>query len=43
MLARAQRLDLRHRREGGTTAGKRPVHRKEEDDEPAFVYGAAWA
>ena len=43
-LARAQRLDLRHRREGATTARKRPTHRTSgEDDEPAFVYGVALA
>jgi hypothetical protein len=44
VLARVQRLDLRHRREGGTTVHKRPTRRaRDEDDEGAFVYGAAWA
>jgi|SRR4051812_49064270 hypothetical protein len=44
VLAQAQRLDLRHRREGGTTAHRRPERRaRDEDDEGGFVYGAAWA
>lgn len=44
VLARAERLDPRHRRERGTTARKRPAYRaRDEDDEPAFVYGAVWA
>ena len=44
MLARMQRLDLRHRRESGTTVHKRPVRRaRDEDDEGVFVCGAAWA
>jgi hypothetical protein len=44
MLARLQRLDLRHRRERGTTVHKRPARRaRDEDDEGAFVYGVAWA
>jgi hypothetical protein len=44
MLARLQRLDLRHRRERGTMVHKRPARRaRDEDDEGVFVYGAAWA
>ena len=44
LLARVQRLDLRHRREGGTAIRKRPVRRAgDEDEEGVFVYGAAWA
>jgi hypothetical protein len=44
MLARVQRLDLRHRRERGTAIRKRPVRRaRDEDDEGVFVCGAAWA
>jgi hypothetical protein len=44
VLARLQRLDLRHRRERGTAIRKRPVRRAgDEDDIGVFVYGAAWA
>jgi hypothetical protein len=44
VLARVQRLDLRHRREGGTMVHKRPAPRaRDEHDEGAFVYGTAWA
>jgi hypothetical protein len=44
ILARLQRLDLRHRREGGTTIRKRPVRRaSDEDDEGMFAHGVAWA
>ena len=43
-LARVQRLDLRHRREGGTALRRRPPRRaSDEDDEGVFVHGAAWA
>jgi hypothetical protein len=43
VLARVQWLDVRHRRENNVTA-KRPKSRaRDEDDEGAFVYGAAWA
>jgi hypothetical protein len=42
--ARVQRLDVRHRRTSGTASRKRPANRaRDEDDEPAFVYGVAWA
>jgi hypothetical protein len=44
MLARMQRLDIRHRRERSTAIRKRPVRRaRDEDDEGVFVFGAAWA
>jgi hypothetical protein len=43
VLARVQRLDVRHRRRNNVTA-KRPKSRaRDEDDEGAFVYGVAWA
>lgn len=42
-LTRLQRLDLRHRREGGAATRKRLARRASDDDEPAFVYGVAWA
>jgi hypothetical protein len=43
VLARVQRLDVRHRREDSLTA-KRPTRRaRDEDDEGAVVYGVAWA
>jgi hypothetical protein len=44
LLARVQRLDLRHRREGGTAVRRRPPRRaSDDDDEGVFVHGAAWA
>ena len=44
VFARAQRLDLRHRRASGTAPRKRPASRaRDEEDEGAFVCGAAWA
>jgi hypothetical protein len=44
VLARMQRLDLRHRREGGPTVRKRPARRaSDEDDIGAVIYDAAWA
>jgi len=44
LLARLQRLDVRHRREGGTAVRKRPVRRaSDEDDEGVFAPGVAWA
>ena len=44
MLARVQRLDIRHRREHGVTTRKRPTSRaRDDDDEGVFVYGVAWA
>jgi len=44
MLARVQRFDIRHRREHGVAMRKRPARRaRDEDDEPVFVCGAAWA
>jgi hypothetical protein len=42
-LARLQRLDVRHRREGGAPTRKRPARRaRDEDDIGAIVCGAAW-
>jgi hypothetical protein len=44
VLARAQRLDLRHRREGGPTQRKWLARRaSDEDDIGAFIYDAVWA
>jgi hypothetical protein len=44
LLTRLQRLDVRHRREGGTTVRKRPVRRaSDEDDEGVLACGVAWA
>ena len=44
VLARVQRLDVRHRRENGVTVRRRQKSRaRDEDDEGVFVYGAAWA
>ena len=44
VLARMQRLDIRHGRERSTAIRKRPVRRaRDEDDEGVFVFGAAWA
>ena len=44
ILARAQRLDVRHRRASGTAPRKRPASRaRDEEDGAAVVYGAAWA
>ena len=44
VLARVQRLDLRHRRASGTAPRKRPASRaRDEEDKGAFVYGVAWA
>jgi hypothetical protein len=44
VLARAQRLDVRHRRDNSVAVRKRPKSRaRDEDDEGLFVYGAAWA
>jgi hypothetical protein len=44
VLARLQRLDLRHRRERSTAIRKRPVRRtRDEDDIGAVIYDAAWA
>jgi hypothetical protein len=44
-LARIQRRDVRHRREGGATTHKRPARRtRGEEEEPVFICGAAaWA
>ena len=43
MFARAQRRDVRHRRENNVTT-KRPKSRaRDDDDEGVFVDGAAWA
>ena len=44
ILARAQRLDVRHRRASGAAPRKRPARRaRDEDDGSAVVYGVAWA
>ena len=44
MLARVQRLDVRHRRENGVTVRRRPKNRaRDEDGEGAVVHGLAWA
>ncbi|HKU09511.1 MAG TPA: hypothetical protein VJR30_25875 [Bradyrhizobium sp.] len=44
VLARLQRLDVRHRRENGALTRERPVKRASgEDDEPVLAYGVAWA
>jgi hypothetical protein len=44
ILARAQRLDVRHRRASGAAPRKRPARRaRDEDDGGAFVCGVAWA
>ena len=43
VLARMQRLDIRHRRQGGATTRRRPARRvSDEDDIGAVVCGAAW-
>jgi hypothetical protein len=39
----AQRLDFRHRRERHVGHRRRPISRASDDDEPAAVYGLAWA
>jgi hypothetical protein len=44
LLAGLQRLDFRHRREGGARRRKGAASRtRNEDDEPAVIYGLAWA
>jgi hypothetical protein len=43
LLAGLQRLDFRHRREGGARRQKKTDSRTGNDDEPAAVYGLAWA
>ena len=43
VLAGLQRLDFRHRREGGARRQKRAASRTSNDDEPAVVHGLAWA
>jgi hypothetical protein len=44
LLAGLQRLDFRHRREGGARRRKGSASRtRNEDDEPAVTYGLAWA
>jgi len=44
MLARVQRLDIRHRREGGVTTHRRPKRRaRDEDHEGAVAWAVAWA
>jgi len=41
--AMVQRLDVRHRREGGARNRTRPASRRRDDDEPAVIGGYAWA
>jgi hypothetical protein len=44
LITQMQRLDFRHRRERSTKSRKRLTGRpKNDDDEPIFVGGAAWA
>ena len=43
LLAGLQRLDFRHRREGGARRQKTAASRTGNDDEPAVAYGLAWA
>jgi hypothetical protein len=44
ILDGVQRLDFRHRREGGTRHRKRLRSRaKDDDDEPVVIHGVAWA
>jgi len=44
MLEGAQRLDFRHRREGGAKNRKRLTDRgKDDDGEPVAIHGFAWA
>ena len=44
LLGGLQRLDFRHRREGGARRRKGAASRtKNEDDEPAVIHGIAWA
>ena len=43
LLARQQRFDVRHRREGGTRRQKKSASRTGNDEETAIVYGLAWA
>jgi len=44
LLEGMQRLDFRHRREGGAKNRKRLSNRaKDDDDEPVVIHGVAWA
>jgi len=43
LFAGLQRLDFRHRRESGARRQKKAASRTSNDDEPAVVYGLAWA
>lgn len=43
LVAMVQRLDVRHRREGGARNRTRPASRRRDDAEPAAVGGLAWA
>jgi hypothetical protein len=44
LMTKVQRLDYRHRRERDTKGGKQPTGRpKNDDDEPVFRGGVAWA
>ena len=42
LLAGLQRLDFRHRREGGARRQQKAASRTCNDDEPAVAYGLAW-
>lgn len=43
LVAMVQRLDVRHRREGGARNRTRPASRRRDDDEPVAIGGYAWA
>jgi hypothetical protein len=44
LMTQVQRLDFRHRRERGTRSRRRLTGRpKNDDDEPVFIGGVAWA
>jgi hypothetical protein len=44
LMMRLQRLDFRHRRERGTKSRRRLTARpNNDDDEPVFIGGVAWA
>jgi hypothetical protein len=42
LLAAARGFDLRHRREGGAKSRKSATRAKNENDDPAGVFGLAW-
>jgi hypothetical protein len=43
LLAGVQRLDLRHRREGGARRRRRLIGRSKPDDDNPAIAGVAWA